>query len=130
MIHVIQGVFDLTAANSQIVGTDAINTTGTATEFVAARWDFLVASVAVWRIYDIGLLALAGIHGFNGLRYVLTDYTMHNPLLRRASIYLCVIGAVTLLIVGGAALLGSIQSDALQVALESQCKLGITSACQ
>lgn len=130
MIHVIQGVFDLTAANSQIVGTDAVNATGTATEFVAARWEFLVASVAVWRIYDIGLLALAGIHGFNGLRYVLTDYTMQSPLLRRAAIYLCIMGAVILLVIGGAALLGSIQSDALQVALESQCKLGITSACQ
>lgn len=129
LIHVIQGVFDLTAAQSSVVATDAVNQSGTATEFVMHRWDFLLASIAVWRIYDIGLLALAGIHGFNGLRYVLTDYTTASPTLRRASIYLCIMGAVILLMIGGAALIGSIQNDAIQVALESQCKLGIQSAC-
>ena len=123
LIHIIQGVFDITAAGSTVVGTDMINETGTAVEFVKHRWDYLVASVAVWRIYDIGLLAFAGIHGFNGLRYVLTDYTSESPLLRRASVYLCIMGAVGLLIVGGAALLGSINNDAIELAIEAQAKL-------
>ncbi|GAB4511133.1 MAG: hypothetical protein OHK0046_08800 [Anaerolineae bacterium] len=123
MVHIIQGVFDITAAGKVVVGTDLVNQSGTAVEFVAHRWQFLVASVAVWKLYDFGLLALAGIHGFNGLRYVLTDYTMSNPILRRASIYLCVIAAVTLLILGGAALLGTIDSAAIDMAIEAQSKL-------
>jgi succinate dehydrogenase / fumarate reductase cytochrome b subunit len=124
MVHVIQGVFDLTAVNSTVVGTGgAINETGTAVEFVAERWNHLVAGVAVWKLYDIGLLALVTVHGFNGLRYVLTDYTMGNPLLRRASVYLCVLGAVVLLLVGAGALLGTIDRDAIRMAAESQCEL-------
>jgi succinate dehydrogenase hydrophobic anchor subunit len=61
-------------------------------------------------------LALVTLHGFNGLRYVLTDYTMESPLLRRAMVYLTIIGGVVLLGVGGAALLGSIDNDAIELA--------------
>jgi succinate dehydrogenase / fumarate reductase, cytochrome b subunit len=124
-MHVVQGVFDLTVAGKPIVGvsatdgtllTNAINDTGTAVEFVGERWNYLVASVAVWRFYDFALLALAAIHGFNGLRYVLTDYTMDNPLLRRASVYVSVIGVAVMLLVGGGALIGTIEETAVREA--------------
>lgn len=119
MQHLIQGVFDITAAGHSVVGTNLVNQTGTSVEFVANRWNMLVAGVAVWRVYDFALLALTVIHGFNGLRYVLTDYTMKSTLLRRASIYLCVIAAVVLLVLGGAALLSTIDQSALDIATEA-----------
>jgi succinate dehydrogenase / fumarate reductase cytochrome b subunit len=119
MIHIVQGVFDLTVAGKAVVGTNAINVSGTATEFVMQRWSFLLGGVAIWKLYDIALLALVTVHGFNGLRYVLTDYTQDNPTLRRAMGYLCVIGAVTLLVVGGAALLGTIEPEAIELAKEA-----------
>src|SRR5262249_3174892 len=40
MIHVLQGVFDITAANYTAVGTTTVNVTGSAVEFVRARWDY------------------------------------------------------------------------------------------
>lgn len=124
MMHVIQGVFDLTVANHVVVGTGGeLNVTGTATEFVADRWNHLVAGIAVWKLYDVALLALVTLHGFNGLRYVLTDYTMGNETLRRASIYVCIIGAVVLLMVGAGALIGSIDQNAIDMAVEAQANL-------
>lgn len=123
MMHLIQGVFELTAAGHSVVGTTNINVTGTAVEFVQHRWNFLFAGVAIWRIYDWLLLGLVVLHGFNGLRYVLTDYTMDKPLLRRASVYLCTIGAVVLLVTGGGALLGTIDSSAVRIAHEATCNL-------
>ncbi len=124
MMHVLQGVFDLTAQGHTIVGTGGIpNISGTAVEFVAARWNLLVGGIAIWRVYDFALLTLVVIHGFNGLRYVLTDYTMGNPLLRRASIYLCVIAAVTLLLLGIGSLFGTIDQAALEMATEAASKL-------
>lgn len=116
MVHVLQGVFDITLAGHTVVGTSGINETGSAVEFVADRWNFLLSGVAIWKLYDLALLALVTVHGFNGLRYVLTDYTMFNPLLRRAAIYLCVIGAVTLLLLGAGALLGTITPAAVEMA--------------
>jgi len=147
MMHVLQGVFDLTAAGYTVVGTTQIgsvfggeyladalarnssvvfngwNDTGTATEFVAERWNYLFAGVAIWKFYDIALLMLVTAHGFNGLRYVLTDYTMENPTLRRAAGYACVIGAVALLLTGGGALLGTIEPEAIALAQESLAAL-------
>lgn len=147
MMHVLQGVFDLTAAGYTVVGTTQIgstftadetarileagsmsifngwNDTGTATEFVGERWNYLFAGVAIWKFYDIALLALVTAHGFNGLRYVLTDYTANNPTLRRASGYLCVIGAVVLLFVGAGALLGTIQPEMIAMAQDSLAAL-------
>ena len=119
MMHVIQGVFDITAAGHTVVGTELLNTSGTSVEFVANRWNLLVAGVAVWRLYDFALLAMVVIHGFNGLRYVLTDYTMSSPLLRRASVYLCVIGAAVLLVLGAGALLNTIDSSAIEIASQA-----------
>ncbi|HEX2618504.1 MAG TPA: hypothetical protein VHL11_00120, partial [Phototrophicaceae bacterium] len=116
MIHVLQGVFDLTLAGHSVVGTTGINETGAAVGFVAERWNFLLGGVAVWKLYDIALLALVTVHGFNGLRYVLTDYTTFSPVLRRAAVYLCLIGAATLLILGAGALLGTITPAAVDLA--------------
>ena len=124
MMHVLQGVFDITVANHSIVGVGgAENVSGSAVEFVAARWNHMWAGVAVWKLYDAALLALVTIHGFNGLRYVLTDYTMDKPLLRRASVNLCVMGAAVLLIVGVLALLGTIDNETIEMAIEAQEKI-------
>ncbi len=123
MQHLIQGVFDITLAGHTVVGTDIVNQSGTAVEFVADRWSMLFAGVAVWRVYDVALLALATIHGFNGLRYVLTDYTMKSNLLRRSAVYLCVIGAVILLLLGGMALLSTIGQDAIHIAEQAAAAL-------
>lgn len=131
MMHVLQGVFALTEAGSTIIGTRGlINVSGTATEFVLSRWNTSLAGpttgVAVWKLYDIGLLLLVTVHGFNGLRYVLTDYTSDKPMLRRAATYVTVIGGVVLLVVGGAALLAGIEPTALDMACHAQEELGKT----
>ncbi|MGV2438136.1 MAG UNVERIFIED_CONTAM: hypothetical protein LVT10_27320 [Anaerolineae bacterium] len=41
MMHVIQGVFDLTLAGHSVVGTGLIDESGTAVEFVGDRWNYL-----------------------------------------------------------------------------------------
>jgi len=119
MMHILQGVFDMTVAGAPVVGTNAVNVSGTAVEFVAHRWNFLWNGVAIWKVYDIALLVLVTMHGFNGLRYVLTDYTMDNPLLRRASAYLTLMGGVALILVGGLALLGTIDQEMINMAIEA-----------
>jgi succinate dehydrogenase / fumarate reductase membrane anchor subunit len=123
MMHVIQGVFDITAQGATVVGTNLVNESGTSVEFVADRWNMLIGGVAIWRLYDIALLALVVIHGFNGLRYVLTDYTSGSTLLRRGMIYTCIIGALVLLVVGALALLGTIDQTAIQMAEEAAANL-------
>lgn len=124
MMHVLQGVFDLTAQGHEVVGTGGlINESGTAVEFVASRWNLLVGGVAVWRVYDFALLALVVAHGFNGLRYVLGDYTAGNPLLRRAGDYLCLLGALTLLLLGVGALLGTIDETAIEMGVAAMERL-------
>jgi succinate dehydrogenase / fumarate reductase, cytochrome b subunit len=123
LVHVLQGVFDITAQGMLVSGTNAINETGTAVEFVAQRWNMLIGGVAIWRLYDFALLALVTVHGFNGLRYVLTDYTMNSPILRRAMVYLCVIGAVVLLVLGTGALIGTIDQAAIEMAEEAMSNL-------
>lgn len=115
MMHVIQGVFDITGGGLDVVGTDMLNESGKAVEFVGARWDMLVAGVAIWRIYDGLLLALAVIHGFNGLRYVVNDYAK-NGLVNRALNYALVFGMVALIVVGTAALLAGVDETAYEIA--------------
>ncbi|HRL11050.1 MAG TPA: succinate dehydrogenase, cytochrome b556 subunit [Aggregatilineales bacterium] len=122
--HVIQGVFDITAIDKVVVGTSSVNLSGTATEYVAHRWNELVAGIAIWRAYDVALLALVVVHGFNGLRYVLTDYTMGSPLLRRASIVLTLGAGAGLLLFGAGALIGNIDQDAINMAVKTACELG------
>lgn len=123
MMHIIQGVFDITARDFTVVGTTAINQSGTAVEFVAQRWGQLVGPVAIWRLYDFALLALVVVHGFNGLRLVLTDYTGFSPLLRRGMMYMCVIGAIVLLVLGIGALFGTIDSAAISMATDAMANL-------
>ena len=131
MMHLIQGVFNLTAAGHTIVGTNGlVNVSGTAVEFVLARWNTSMAGagqgVAIWKLYDVGLLLLVTVHGFNGLRYILTDYTSFNPFLKRAAVYLCLIGGIILLVVGGAALLSSVDMSTRDLACKAQEHLGRT----
>jgi succinate dehydrogenase / fumarate reductase membrane anchor subunit len=40
--------------------------------FVARRWDN-----PMWRVFDWALLALALLHGLNGLRWIIDDYIRH-----------------------------------------------------
>jgi succinate dehydrogenase / fumarate reductase, cytochrome b subunit len=115
MMHVIQGVFDITVAGD-VVGTGFQNTSGTAVEFVADRWAQMLGPIYIWRVYDLFLLGLVTMHGFNGLRYVLTDYTNEWPTVRRAMVYLCTIGGVILLVVGGAALFSTVSTEAIEQA--------------
>jgi succinate dehydrogenase / fumarate reductase, cytochrome b subunit len=115
MMHVIQGVFDITNAGIEVVGTDIINESGQAVEFVGARWNMLVAGVAIWRVYDGLLLALVVLHGFNGLRYVINDYA-HPPLLNRALNWAIMFGAVALIVLGVWALLAGVDETAYEIA--------------
>jgi succinate dehydrogenase / fumarate reductase membrane anchor subunit len=115
MMHVLQGVFDITGGGIDVVGTDMMNGSGKAVEFVGARWDMLVAGVAIWRIYDGLLLALVVIHGFNGLRYVVNDYA-HPPWINRALNYALVFGMVALIAIGAAALLAGVDETAYEIA--------------
>lgn len=115
IMHIVQGVFELQMVNAVeeglvVVGTSLINNSGTAVEFVKHRWDVLA-----WRVYDIALLGLVTAHGFNGLRYVFTDY-VENETVKRGLIYLCVIGAVVLIVTGGGALLLGVDQDAILLA--------------
>lgn len=158
MMHVLQGVFDLTLAGSEVVGTEVvenlsqsdamvfiegveievadedgvsamtettvivpngINESGTAVEFVAERWNYIWSGVAIWKLYDVALLILVTLHGFNGLRLVLTDYTMDNRALRTGAIALTVIGAVAIIFIGSQALLLSIDTEAIDMAIEA-----------
>lgn len=132
MMHLVQGVFDLTAVGAPVVGTvnmpleplvSGVNESGTAVEFVAERWNYAAGGVFIWRVYDMALLALVTLHGFNGLRYVLTDYTADNRTLRLASGFVSLIGAVILLGVGGAALLTTVDQTAIELAREATCKM-------
>jgi succinate dehydrogenase cytochrome b556 subunit len=115
LMHVISGVFDITAADATIVGTGVANSSGTAVQFVGERWDHLVAGIAVWRLYDGALLALVVIHGFNGLRYVVNDYAS-DKVLNRALNWVILFGAVALIILGMAALLAGVEDTALNIA--------------
>ena len=115
VIHVIQGVFDITGQGIDVVGTDVVNQSGSAVEFVGQRWDMLVAGVAVWRIYDAVLLALVVIHGFNGLRYIVNDYA-HHPVVNRALNWAIVFGMVALIVLGAAALLDGVDEAAFEMA--------------
>jgi succinate dehydrogenase / fumarate reductase cytochrome b subunit len=117
MIHVLQGVFDITGSGIEVIGTDMVNQSGTAVEFVGDRWNMLVAGVAIWRIYDGLLLALVVIHGFNGLRYVVNDYAL-SPWINRALNYAIVFGAVALIIIGAAALIAGVDETAYEIAKE------------
>ncbi|MDQ3353811.1 MAG: succinate dehydrogenase [Actinomycetota bacterium] len=68
--------FALTHIINDVVETDAA--------FVAERWDN-----PLWRLFDWTLLALALLHGLNGLRWCIDDY-VRAPVLRagvKAGVY-------------------------------------------
>ncbi len=60
--------FSLTHIVNDVVETDH--------DFVARRWDN-----PLWRLFDWSLLALALLHGLNGLRWIVEDY-VRRPRLR------------------------------------------------
>jgi succinate dehydrogenase cytochrome b556 subunit len=115
MIHLIGSVFEINTVDAHVVGTTAVNDSGLAVEFVGERWDHLLAGVAVWRIYDGLLLALVVVHGFNGLRYVVNDYT-HNKILNRAFNWIIIFGGAALIILGMAALIAGVDETAYRIA--------------
>jgi succinate dehydrogenase / fumarate reductase membrane anchor subunit len=53
--------FAITHIINDVVDTDS--------RFIARRWDN-----PMWRLFDWALLALALLHGLNGLRYIVDDY--------------------------------------------------------
>ena len=126
LMHVVQGVFDITAAQ-EVAGTLATNGTigavPSAVEFVFHRWSYAAGGVFVWRVYDLFLLVLVTLHGFNGLRYVLTDYTSFNDFARRTSVALCTVIAAVLLLVGGAALFVPLEKDIISEAMAATAEI-------
>lgn len=126
LMHVVQGVFDITAAQ-EVAGTLAVNGTigpvPSAVEFVFHRWSYAAGGVFVWRVYDLFLLVLVTLHGFNGLRYVLTDYTSFNDFARRVSVALCTVMAAVLLAVGGASLFVPLEKDIISEAMAATAEI-------
>ena len=126
LMHVVQGVFDITAAQ-EVAGTLASNGTigpvPSAVEFVYHRWSYAAGGVFVWRVYDMFLLVLVTLHGFNGLRYVLTDYTSFNAFARRTSVALCTLVAAVLLAVGAAALFVPLEKDIINEAMAATAEI-------
>lgn len=126
LMHVVQGVFDITAAK-EVAGTLATNGTigavPSAVEFVYHRWSYAAGGVFVWRAYDLCLLVLVTLHGFNGLRYVLTDYTSFNDFARRTSVALCTVIAAVLLAVGAAALFVPLEKDVIHEAMAATAEI-------
>ena len=118
MMHVLQGVFELTGHSADIIGTDAVNSSGSVLTFVGERWDYLVAGVAVWRIYDGLLLALIVVHGFYGLHLVVDDYA-HNRVVNRALNWTIIFGAAFLIIVGFAALIAGVEGAARDIVVQA-----------
>lgn len=95
-----------------------VRTVGSALAFVGARWDHLVAGVAVWRFYDGALLALIVLHGFYGLYLVMRDY-VHNLIVRRALTWSIIFGAGVLILVGSAALMAGVEETARDIVVEA-----------
>ena len=126
LMHVIQGVFDITAAQ-EVAGTLASNGTigavPSAVEFVYHRWSYAAGGVFVWRVYDMCLLVLVVLHGFNGLRYVLTDYTSFNDFARRTSVAFCTVTAAVLLAAGAAALFVPLEQDIIEEAMAAMAEI-------
>ena len=126
LMHVVQGVFDITAAQT-VAGTMSSNGTigavPSAVEFVYHRWSYAAGGVFIWRVYDLFLLVLVTLHGFNGLRYVLTDYTSFSPFARRTSVALCTVMAAVLLAVGAAALFVPLEKDIINEAMAATAEI-------
>jgi len=74
-------------------------------DFVAMRW-----ALTGWRIYDALLLALALVHGLNGLRTVADDY-VHNERLKRVFRWGIIVVGGLLMIIGMVALVGGVRAQ-------------------
>ena len=126
LMHVVQGVFDITAAQ-EVVGTlesnGSIGVVPSAVEFVYHRWTYAAGGLFVWRVFDLFLLVLVTLHGFNGLRYVLTDYTSFNAFARRTAVALCTVIAAVLLAVGAAALFVPLEKDIIDEAMAATAEI-------
>lgn len=72
-------------------------------DFVAARW-----SLIGWRLYDAGLLWFAGLHGLNGLRYVIDDYFPRQGVRRTLKVLSLIVFAFVF-VVGSVALVGGVR---------------------
>lgn len=115
MMHVIQGVFKITSAGWTPVGiVNELNATGSAVEFVADRWNFILGGVYIWRIYDILLLGFVVLHAFYGLHYIVNDY-VHNKLINRGFQIAVILTGVILLTVGGAAIIAGVPTSAVKM---------------
>jgi len=135
MVHVINGVFDITQMNHTPIFTnqgvndvplvvdgkaltDKEGAEAAPARFVNLRWNTVLAGVFVWRLYDFALLMLIVIHGFWGLRYVLTDY-FKDRIFGRA-LKLAALGiAIGLLLVGGLAILQTVPTTAQKLMLDN-----------
>jgi succinate dehydrogenase / fumarate reductase membrane anchor subunit len=71
-------------------------------DFVAARW-----SLFGWRLYDAGLLWFAGLHGLNGLRYVVDDYFPRRGVNWALKVVMLAVFAF-IFVVGSVALIGGV----------------------
>jgi len=118
IVHVLQGVFDITKADLTVMGTNSVNESGSAVEYVGRRWDYLVAGVRVWRFYDGALLALTVVHGFYGLSIVVNDF-IHKKVVARAVNWAIVFGALSLILVGSAALMAGVEETAYAMVQEA-----------
>jgi succinate dehydrogenase / fumarate reductase membrane anchor subunit len=58
----------------------------------------------LWRAYDVFMLVFAGLHGYNGLRYVINDYVQH-PSWRRGLYLLTILVMVVVFVMGSISLL-------------------------
>jgi succinate dehydrogenase / fumarate reductase membrane anchor subunit len=59
--------------------------------FVAEQWGSWG-----WKVYDMGLLVFAIIHGFNGFRNVLEDYIHNRSVVKGINIFLLIFMIVTI----------------------------------
>lgn len=71
--------------------------------FVAGRWANPKTGV-IWRLWDLTMINLAVLHGFNGLREILCEY-VNRPGRRKLVSTLIWIGAIALLGMGSYAIL-------------------------
>jgi succinate dehydrogenase / fumarate reductase membrane anchor subunit len=78
--------FAITHITNDVVDTDYA--------FVTQRWDN-----PLWRVFDWLLLALALLHGLNGVRWIVDDY-VHSPRARTVT-FGCIAGVAGLLFAGG-----------------------------
>lgn len=131
MLHLIQGVFDITLAGHVPVGTtlgaNVVAAELVAPNFVAIRWNTVVAGVFVWRIYDILLLVLIVIHGIWGARYIVNDYAKQR-LVNRTLMIALLVTAVILLVVGSLAIINTVPATVQSFVTDAQTGQALSGA--